>query len=68
VLLFGTKKLRGLGGDFGRALKGFKRALSENDAQWNTDLDVAYQVTDNIKLTLGAHNIFDAYPKAAILK
>ncbi len=35
------------------------------DAQWVTDLDVAYQVTDNLKLTLGANNLFDAYPKAA---
>lgn len=36
-----------------------------NDAQWITDLDVAYQVTDNIKLTLGVNNLFDSYPKVA---
>jgi len=36
-----------------------------NDAQWITDLDVAYRVTDNIKLTLGVNNLFDAYPKVA---
>ena len=34
-------------------------------AQWITDLDVAYQVTNNIKLTLGVNNLFDDYPKAA---
>jgi len=31
VLLFGTKKLRGLGGDLGGAVKGFKKALSDDD-------------------------------------
>lgn len=29
VLLFGTKKLRGLGSDLGDAVKGFKKAVSE---------------------------------------
>ncbi|MCZ4295909.1 MULTISPECIES: Sec-independent protein translocase subunit TatA [Vibrio] len=32
VLLFGTKKLRGIGGDLGSAVKGFKKAMSEDDA------------------------------------
>ena len=31
VLLFGTKKLRGMGGDLGSAVKGFKKALSDED-------------------------------------
>ncbi len=31
VLLFGTKKLRGLGGDLGSAVKGFKNAVSDPD-------------------------------------
>ena len=30
VLLFGTKKLRNLGGDLGSAIKGFKSAISED--------------------------------------
>lgn len=30
VLLFGTKKLRGLGTDLGSAIKGFKQAVSED--------------------------------------
>jgi len=29
VLLFGTKKLRNLGGDLGSAIKGFKNAVTE---------------------------------------
>lgn len=34
VLLFGTKKLRGMGGDLGSAIKGFKKAMSEEDADF----------------------------------
>jgi sec-independent protein translocase protein TatA len=30
VLLFGTKKLRNLGGDLGSAVKGFKNAIGED--------------------------------------
>jgi len=31
VLLFGTKKLRSLGGDLGGAIKGFKSAISSEE-------------------------------------
>ncbi|WP_440054736.1 Sec-independent protein translocase subunit TatA [Pseudoalteromonas sp. T1lg65] len=31
VLIFGTKKLRGIGSDLGGAVKGFKNAVSESD-------------------------------------
>ncbi|MCF7501835.1 MULTISPECIES: Sec-independent protein translocase subunit TatA [unclassified Pseudoalteromonas] len=31
VLLFGTKKLRGIGGDLGSAVKGFKKAVSDDE-------------------------------------
>ncbi|QDZ92562.1 Sec-independent protein translocase subunit TatA [Shewanella decolorationis] len=31
VLLFGTKKLRSLGGDLGGAVKGFKNAMSSDE-------------------------------------
>ncbi|MDQ5768695.1 twin-arginine translocase TatA/TatE family subunit [Thiothrix subterranea] len=31
ILLFGTKKLRNMGGDLGEALKGFRRAVRESD-------------------------------------
>lgn len=33
VLLFGTKKLRNLGGDLGSAIKGFKSAIGEDKEQ-----------------------------------
>ncbi len=31
ILLFGTKKLRNIGGDLGTAVKGFKDAVKEED-------------------------------------
>ena len=31
ILLFGTKKLRNMGGDLGSALKSFKKAVSDDD-------------------------------------
>lgn len=31
ILLFGTKKLRNLGGDLGSAIKGFKKAVGDED-------------------------------------
>lgn len=33
VLLFGTKKLRNIGGDLGSAVKGFKKAMSDEESQ-----------------------------------
>ncbi|MCK5818016.1 MAG: Sec-independent protein translocase subunit TatA [Psychromonas sp.] len=35
VLLFGTKKLRGIGEDLGGAIKGFKKAMKEEDKSLN---------------------------------
>ncbi|MBO1520174.1 Sec-independent protein translocase subunit TatA [Oceanisphaera pacifica] len=37
VLLFGTKKLRGLGGDLGSAVKGFKKAMSDDEKDGDKD-------------------------------
>jgi|TARA_B100000959_G_scaffold255969_1_gene288779 sec-independent protein translocase protein TatA len=37
ALLFGTKKLRGMGGDLGSAIKSFKSALKDDDKQKETD-------------------------------
>lgn len=31
LLLFGTKRLRNLGGDLGGAIKGFKKAMSDEE-------------------------------------
>lgn len=31
ILVFGTKKLRNIGGDLGNAVKGFKKAVADDD-------------------------------------
>ncbi|MBU2887665.1 twin-arginine translocase TatA/TatE family subunit [Gilvimarinus agarilyticus] len=31
-LLFGTKRLRGMGSDLGEAIKGFKKSVSDDDS------------------------------------
>jgi sec-independent protein translocase protein TatA len=49
VLLFGTKKLRNLGGDLGSAIKGFKNAVSEDKEQTaQVDKSSAEKNVDNI--------------------
>ena len=37
VLLFGTKKLRNLGGDLGSAVNGFKKAVTDDESKKVTD-------------------------------
>ncbi|WP_371193636.1 twin-arginine translocase TatA/TatE family subunit [Glaciecola sp. SC05] len=45
VLLFGTKKLRNVGGDLGSALKGFKNAMSDDEEKKDAD----FQAVENKK-------------------
>ena len=45
VLLFGTKRLKGIGSDLGGAIKGFKKAVSENET--DADFEQKKQVEDN---------------------
>ncbi|MCG7532263.1 twin-arginine translocase TatA/TatE family subunit [Psychrobium sp. MM17-31] len=40
LLIFGSKKLRNLGGDLGSSVKGFKKAMQEDDAKKTESLDV----------------------------
>ncbi len=37
LLLFGTKKLRGLGGDLGSAIRGFKSGLKEDEPSTDSE-------------------------------
>ena len=37
ALLFGTKKLRSLGSDLGASIKGFKKAMNDDDDQKEED-------------------------------
>ncbi len=39
LLLFGTKRLRNLGGDLGGAIKGFKGAMKEGEAKDEAESD-----------------------------
>ncbi|CAG18558.1 twin-arginine translocase TatA/TatE family subunit [Photobacterium profundum] len=46
VLLFGTKKLRSLGGDLGSAVKGFKKAIGDEELtvkKDNTEADADFE-------------------------
>lgn len=49
VLLFGTKKLRGMGGDLGGALKNFKQAMKDDDAQEEELKQVKAEAGDELK-------------------
>lgn len=56
VLLFGTKKLRNLGGDLGSAIKGFKNAMTDSNAKKEeesaeniTDKSVATDTEEKVK-------------------
>lgn len=44
VLLFGTKRLKGIGTDLGGAIKGFKKAVTENEQ--DADFEQKKQVED----------------------
>jgi sec-independent protein translocase protein TatA len=60
VLLFGTKKLRGLGGDLGSAMKGFKKAMSDDDKEKDTDADFIAKEKVEDKTTEDAENAENA--------
>ncbi|GAB1620519.1 hypothetical protein AAOGI_05690 [Agarivorans albus] len=49
ALLFGTKRLRGLGGDLGSTIKGFKQAMSEDNAQQNVSSPISAEQGENNK-------------------
>ena len=44
VLLFGTKKLKSLGSDLGESVKGFKKAMNEDDSK---DADFQQSLENN---------------------
>lgn len=39
IMLFGTKRLRTLGGDLGSAVKGFKKSMSDDEPESATEED-----------------------------
>ncbi|WP_426359168.1 Sec-independent protein translocase subunit TatA [Pseudocolwellia sp. HL-MZ19] len=46
VLLFGTKKLRNLGGDLGSAVKGFKKAITDDEANKTAETENSESITN----------------------
>ena len=49
VLLFGTKKLRNVGGDLGSAIKSFRKGLNEHEAEAEPGkLDAQYKPVDPV--------------------
>lgn len=47
ILLFGTKKLRNVGGDLGSALKGFKKALNDDDPKAEDKKDADFDTVED---------------------
>ena len=47
ILLFGTKKLRSMGGDLGSAIKSFKQSVREGEDDINNKDDVTLHHTNN---------------------
>ncbi len=52
MLIFGTKRLKNMGGDLGGAIKGFKQAVtSDDDKTEETDETAANKTADAAKTT-----------------
>ena len=47
ALIFGTKKLRGIGGDLGGAIKGFKKAINDDNAENEETIKETEKVDDS---------------------
>ena len=48
LLLFGTKRLRNLGGDLGNAIKGFKKAMNDDDKKEDKSPERLEKADDNV--------------------
>ncbi|MFT4634728.1 MAG: sec-independent protein translocase protein TatA [Arenicella sp.] len=49
ALIFGTKRLRGIGGDLGGAIKGFKKAINDDSKQNEEAVDQAEKSAEEAK-------------------
>ena len=49
LLVFGTKKLRNMGGDLGGAIKGFKKAMHEEEDKSLLNEKISEQPAENTK-------------------
>ncbi len=48
VLLFGTRKLKGTGGDIGSAIKNFRKALKDDDKPTTADTTTVIEDKDKV--------------------
>jgi sec-independent protein translocase protein TatA len=48
LVLFGTKRLRNLGGDLGSAIKGFKKAVSDEDKKTDSEPEKLEQADEKV--------------------
>lgn len=56
ILLFGTKRLRNFGGDLGNAVKGFRKAMDNNDQENEDPAKLEEQDNDVIEGKAGKTN------------
>jgi len=49
ILLFGTKKLRGIGSDLGDAVKGFKKAMKDEDKEEKEPPEIEKKADENFQ-------------------
>lgn len=49
ILIFGTAKLKNFGGDLGGAIKGFKKAMSDDEKKPESSSDQARQIESGSK-------------------
>lgn len=47
LVVFGSKKLRNLGGDLGESVKGFKKAMNKDDAPTSVNIESTQNKTDS---------------------
>jgi len=48
LLLFGTKRLRNLGGDLGNAIKGFKKAMGDEEKKTDNEPERLEKADDKV--------------------
>ncbi|MDY4594047.1 MAG: twin-arginine translocase TatA/TatE family subunit [[Pasteurella] aerogenes] len=58
IVIFGTKKLRNVGSDLGAAVKGFKKAMNEDEPNANKDAEFK-KITDEAAQTTQSDKVKD---------
>lgn len=56
ILLFGTKKLRNLGGDLGATIKSFKKAVKDGGADESLKDNIAEKESSNVDAEVKTEN------------